>query len=125
MKVLYVRPLFEERRVAKTTPTSKIPEGYEIIWNERVDGPMVLPEGNINGIIRVDDMLGFSQVQLDVHNNLRAADEVLDPISYRKYESVSEQLDKLWHDIDNGVLTDKINGTWFQSVKAVKDKFPK
>ena len=39
------------------------------------------------------------------------------------YDSVEEQLDKLYHDIDAGKL-DK-TGTWFTSVKAVKDANPK
>tara|TARA_Y100000401_G_C8285679_1_gene205915 strand:- start:25 stop:399 length:375 start_codon:yes stop_codon:yes gene_type:complete len=39
------------------------------------------------------------------------------------YDTVGEQLDKLYHDIDAGKL-DK-TGTWFTSVKAVKDANPK
>ena len=39
------------------------------------------------------------------------------------YDSLPEQLDKLFHDIDAGKL-DK-TGTWFTSVKAVKDANPK
>ena len=39
------------------------------------------------------------------------------------YEVLGEQLDKLWHDIDNGKL-DK-NGDFYKDLKAVKDKFAK
>ena len=39
------------------------------------------------------------------------------------YDSLPEQLDKLYHDIDAGKL-DK-TGTWFTSVKTVKDANPK
>ena len=39
------------------------------------------------------------------------------------YDTIGEQLDKLYHDIDAGKL-DK-TGTWFTSVKAVKDANPK
>ena len=43
-----------------------------------------------------------------------------------KYEQLGEQLDKLWHDIDDGKLgADAKTGTWFAAVKAVKDEFPK
>jgi len=39
------------------------------------------------------------------------------------YEAIAEQLDKLWHDIDDGKL-DK-TGSFYTSIKAVKDRFSK
>ena len=39
------------------------------------------------------------------------------------YPSISDQLDKLYHDIDTGKL-DK-TGTWYAAIKATKDKFTK
>jgi hypothetical protein len=39
------------------------------------------------------------------------------------YPSIPDQLDKLYHDIDDGKL-DK-TGTWYLAIKATKDKFPK
>jgi len=39
------------------------------------------------------------------------------------YPKISEQLDKLWHDIDEGKL-DK-NGEFYKYIKNVKDTFPK
>ena len=41
------------------------------------------------------------------------------------YPKFAEQLDKLWHDIDNGTLTNKSSGTLYLALKAVKDKYPK
>ena len=41
----------------------------------------------------------------------------------RKYPEIGEQLDKLFHDIDQGKL-DK-NGGFFKALKAVKDAHPK
>ena len=40
-----------------------------------------------------------------------------------KYDRIENQLDQLWHDIND----DKLNksGSWFKSIKAVKDKYPK
>ena len=40
-----------------------------------------------------------------------------------KYDRIENQLDQLWHDIND----DKLNksGSWFISIKAVKDKYPK
>ena len=39
------------------------------------------------------------------------------------YDRIENQLDQLWHDIND----DKLNksGSWFKSIKAVKDKYPK
>jgi hypothetical protein len=41
----------------------------------------------------------------------------------RKYATIGDQLDQLWHDIDDGKL-DK-TGSWYLAVKAVKDANPK
>jgi len=41
----------------------------------------------------------------------------------RRYDTVGEQLDRLWHDIENGTL-DK-NGEFYLGNKAVKDASPK
>lgn len=39
---------------------------------------------------------------------------------------LEEQLDMLWHDIDNGLLGEQAKtGTWYTHIKAVKDKYPK
>ena len=39
------------------------------------------------------------------------------------YPSIGDQLDKLFHDITNGKLDE--TGSWYQAVKATKDKFTK
>ena len=39
------------------------------------------------------------------------------------YGNITDQLDKLWHDINDGKL-DK-TGTWFLAIKQVKDDNPK
>ena len=42
------------------------------------------------------------------------------------YAPIQEQLDMLWHDIDSGKLGDAAKtGTWYLTVKKVKDDFPK
>ena len=40
-----------------------------------------------------------------------------------EYSYFGDQLDQLWHDIDDGKL-DK-TGSWYLAIKAVKDKYPK
>ena len=39
------------------------------------------------------------------------------------YKPIKDQLDMLWHDIDDGKL-DK-TGSWYTAIKAVKDKYTK
>jgi hypothetical protein len=42
------------------------------------------------------------------------------------YKSLPNQLDQLYHDIDDGKFgTDAKTGTWYAAVKAVKDKYTK
>ena len=40
----------------------------------------------------------------------------------REYPTWQEQVDQLWHDIDDGKL-DK-TGSWYNAVKAIKDANP-
>ena len=44
----------------------------------------------------------------------------------KEYPEIGDQLDALWHDIDDGKLgADAKTGTWYLAVKTVKDKYPK
>ena len=41
-------------------------------------------------------------------------------------EWLYEQLDDLWHDIDDGFFGENAkNGTWYSKIKDLKDKYPK
>tara|TARA_Y100000114_G_scaffold60974_1_gene55984 strand:- start:46 stop:234 length:189 start_codon:yes stop_codon:yes gene_type:complete len=42
------------------------------------------------------------------------------------YKSINQQLDLLWHDIDDGKFgANAKTGAWYLDVKAVKERFPK
>lgn len=41
----------------------------------------------------------------------------------KEYSHIFDQLDKLWHDIDDGKL-DK-TGSFYTAIKTIKDKYPK
>ena len=44
----------------------------------------------------------------------------------RYYPYIVDQLDALWHDIDEGKLgADAKTGTWYLALKTVKDKYAK
>jgi hypothetical protein len=58
----------------------------------------------------------------------RRAKEIASKQEYKnyrkqKYPLLEEQLDMLWHSIDNGVL-DK-NSDFYKKIKSIKDEFPK
>ena len=51
-----------------------------------------------------------------------------DPEQYKidrssEYPNIAEQLDKLYHDINNGTLT--TSGDFYSAINAVKTKYPK
>jgi len=51
--------------------------------------------------------------------NTAESNAAIDSKRIKEYLSWNEQLDKLWHDIDDGKL-DK-TGSWYKHIKAVKD----
>jgi len=48
------------------------------------------------------------------------------PKRANKYNPLKEQLDALWHDIDQGLFGDDAKtGNFYINIKTIKDKFPK
>ncbi len=44
----------------------------------------------------------------------------------KQYPKIVDQLDLLWHDINNGILGDSAKeSTWFNTIKVIKDNYPK
>jgi len=41
------------------------------------------------------------------------------------YPQIGEQLDKLWHDLDDGVISGKDTSEFYAAIKVVKDANPK
>lgn len=42
------------------------------------------------------------------------------------YPKIEDQLDLLWHDIDNGILGESAKDSlWYNSIKVTKQKYPK
>ena len=50
-----------------------------------------------------------------------------DNLGYRRvnYPSVQEQLDMLWHMVDQGVIPGKESSVWYATIKQVKEDLPK
>ena len=72
---------------------------------------------------------GIDKSDLEVAENSWSEDDWIDnSVSYQdkrqtEYPSIGDQLDMLWHAIDDGTL-DKTS-TFYTSLKATKDKYPK
>jgi len=65
-----------------------------------------------------------TKVKKYLEANSKTEDELYKILVKRKkeYLSYNEQLDKLWHDINNGKFGDTAKtGTWYTHVKSVKD----
>ena len=48
-----------------------------------------------------------------------------DPVVYRDYPPTSEQLDILWHDMDEERIPGKHTSQWYEKIKSVKEAHPK
>ena len=90
---------------------------HEKVWNSDgtalIDNPVTeLPtEAAINAKL--------AEVQADYDNKFQT--HLIDRV--KEYSSVLDQLDQLWHDIDEGKL-DK-TGSFYTTIKTIKDKYPK
>ena len=64
----------------------------------------------------------------EVTINWSSVNSWVDPDQYKidrasEYPNIAEQLDKLYHDINNGTLT--TSGDFYSAINAVKTKYPK
>ena len=90
---------------------------HEKVWNSDgtalIDNPVTeLPtEAAINAKL--------AEVQADYDNKFQT--HLIDRV--KEYSSVLDQLDQLWHDIDECKL-DK-TGSFYTTIKTIKDKYPK
>ena len=68
------------------------------------------------------------QLTIERAEEARKAREARAPFDRREaaYPELREQLDLLWHDMDNGLITiDKeAQGTWYQKIKTIKEEHP-
>jgi hypothetical protein len=78
-------------------------------------------------VVTIDDTEGaFDANGNKVTIDLSAVNAWVDPDTYkyqRQYPSLGDQLDMLWHAIDNGTLNK--TSDFYTAIKAVKDAHPK
>lgn len=78
-------------------------------------------------VVTVDDTAGAFDAQGNkVEIDMDLVNAWVDPEAYkllRQYPSIGDQLDMLWHAIDNGTLNK--TSDFYTAIKAVKDAHPK
>ncbi len=78
-------------------------------------------DGEVYSNIKLLDETATMPSEEDV--NAKIAEIDIDVQRKMEYGSIGEQLDKLWHDINNGTLDE--TGEFFTALKQVKDDNPK
>ena len=78
-------------------------------------------DGEVYSNLKLLDDTATMPSEEDVNSKITELD--IDAQRVMEYGSIGDQLDKLYHDIDNGKLDE--TGEWFKSIKKVKDDNPK
>jgi hypothetical protein len=105
-------------------PNEEIPQNYVEI--EEKYKKYIDPDGNIHTILK-DATPGLDWTEY--HENPFSFPDPNYEIPYQakrssNYPQVVDQLDMLWHELNtSGSIS--TNGTWFNSIKDIKDQFPK
>lgn len=93
--------------------------------NPLMNIPSIMQEDLDNGVISILDKNHDVFIK---DNDITTAQSINEYPYLRKpeYGEINNQLDKLYHDINNGLFGDNAKtGTWFSHVKSIKEKYPK
>lgn len=93
--------------------------------NPLMNIPSMMQEDLDNGVISILDKNHDVFIK---DNDITTAQSINEYPYLRKpeYGEINYQLDKLYHDINNGLFGENAKtGTWFNHVKNVKEKYPK
>lgn len=105
-----------ENLVILTGPQGLIGEGDN--WFEYVDGPEVT-----DPLTQIEEHYLDTDQQVITWRLVAAPALQYDQQRNWEYPPLMDQIDALWHDIDNGTL-DK-TGAFYNLIKAIKDQYPK
>ncbi len=78
-------------------------------------------DGEVYSNLKLLDDTATMPSEEDVNSKIAELD--IEAQRVMEYGSIGDQLDKLYHDIDNGKLDE--TGEWFKAIKKVKDDNPK
>lgn len=108
---------------------AKLPSVKNAIFEINPNAQYSVSDDNIDKIVWLNDTAPISKNDIEAKQaELKAA---YDNAQYQRNRrndfrhnlSVAEQLDKIYHDIENNTLD--TSGEFFTSRKAIKDKYPK
>ena len=91
------------------------------------------PEGTLPIQENIQELIDSGQIEIVEREEEAFVEEVLGSVipksnyvAVRNYPVIGQQLDDLWHDINNGVLGDGAKESeWYKSIKEIKDRYPK
>lgn len=90
--------------------------------------PVEIPDPELINV----EYLGTTEEEMDqgfyelVDGNWVKPSYGYDALRSARYPKLAQQLDLLWHDIDNGLLGEQAKtGGFYQSIQAIKHEFPK
>jgi len=103
-------------------------DGTEIFFRGKFS-----PEGNLPIESHMLALINDGQVEIIERDEVAFVEEVVghviprnNYVAVRRYPQIGEQLDTLWHDINNGALGETAKESeWYQSIKEIKDNHPK
>ncbi len=74
-----------------------------------------------NGVVKKDKLVISDKENKQIEADLIATKH--EQLRKKEYPSIEEQLDKLFHDINNNTLDKK--GSFYNAISTIKDKYPK
>ena len=108
---------------------AKLPNIANAILEINPNASFSVTDENINSIVWINDTAPISKNNIE--KKLTELQTLYDNAEYQRKRknnfrlnlSITEQLDKLYHDIENETLD--TSGEFFTARKSIKDKFPK
>ena len=103
-------------------------DGTEVFFRGKSSPEAMIPISN-----DIQELINSGQLELIEKEEEAFVEEVLGHVvplrnyaQVRNYPNIGEQLDVLWHDINNGILGDSAKESqWYKSIKDIKDRHPK
>ena len=107
-KYIGENPTSEEDFYERFTQTKDHPSGWAVEITDRSEL-----------CVTYEQVMSTLNEMIDEYNQTKHIRE-------RKYPKIEEQLDQLWHDIDDGILGDTAKtSSFYTTIKNVKDSSPK
>lgn len=103
-------------------------DGKEVFFRGKYSPEANLPLGE-----ELEELIQLGKIEIIEKEEEAFVEEVVgiviprkNYVAVREYPSMGQQLDTLWHDINNGVLGESAKDSeWYLAIKEIKDNHPK